>query len=110
RTRRLLKALHDPASAACVQAERALLETLGGGCHLPLGALGQIENVERKRGSKAVQSQTLRLRAVLAHPDGSLAVSHERRGSPKAPRALGRALARDLLKLGGRELLQAPLG
>ena len=34
-----LSALHDPAVARCVEAERRLLELLGGGCHLPLGCL-----------------------------------------------------------------------
>ena len=34
-----LSALHDPAVARCVGAERRLLELLGGGCHLPLGCL-----------------------------------------------------------------------
>lgn len=34
-----LSALHDPAVARCVDAERRLLELLGGGCHLPLGCL-----------------------------------------------------------------------
>ncbi len=38
RTCRLLAAVHDPVTAACVQAERLLLEKLGGGCHLALGA------------------------------------------------------------------------
>jgi hydroxymethylbilane synthase len=34
-----LAALHDPGVARCVEAERRLLELLGGGCHLPLGCL-----------------------------------------------------------------------
>jgi len=38
----LLAAIHDPATATCVNAERAVLAGLGGGCHLPLGARAQI--------------------------------------------------------------------
>jgi hydroxymethylbilane synthase len=34
-----LKTLHDHGVARCVEAERGLLERLGGGCHLPLGCL-----------------------------------------------------------------------
>jgi len=42
RVRELLGAIHDPAAAACVAAERALLAALGGGCSLPLGALATV--------------------------------------------------------------------
>ena len=55
-TRRLAH-LHDPAVARCVEAERGLLELLGGGCHLPLGCLA----TEDENG--------LRLRAVLGEID-----------------------------------------
>ncbi|MEQ8821559.1 MAG: hydroxymethylbilane synthase [Sumerlaeia bacterium] len=34
-------AIHDPVTAACVAAERAFLAALGGGCHAPVGALGE---------------------------------------------------------------------
>ena len=52
-----LTALHDPAVARCVGAERRLLEMLGGGCHLPLGCLAS----EDETG--------IRLRAVLGEID-----------------------------------------
>ena len=52
-----LTALHDPAVARCVGAERRLLEMLGGGCHLPLGCLAS----EDETG--------IRLRAVLGKID-----------------------------------------
>jgi len=52
----LLK-LHDRAVARCVEAERTLLELLGGGCHLPLGCLA----TEDENG--------LRLQAVLGDID-----------------------------------------
>jgi hydroxymethylbilane synthase len=35
----LLRPLHDPVTERCVRAERLVLEHLGGGCHLALGAL-----------------------------------------------------------------------
>lgn len=35
-------ALEDPAVAAAVRAERAVLQAMGGGCRSPLGALGEI--------------------------------------------------------------------
>ena len=52
-----LTALHDPAVARCVGAERRLLGLLGGGCHLPLGCLAS----EDETG--------IRLRAVLGEID-----------------------------------------
>ena len=52
-----IRDLHDPEIARCVQAERGLLELLGGGCHLPLGCLA----TERSDG--------LRLQAVLGEID-----------------------------------------
>lgn len=39
RAAELLGALHDAATARCVEAERLVLRHLGGGCHLALGAL-----------------------------------------------------------------------
>jgi len=52
-----LSALHDPSVARCVEAERRLLELLGGGCHLPLGCLACEENTG------------VRLQAVLGEID-----------------------------------------
>lgn len=42
----LFAAIHDSATWTCVTAERELLRQLGGGCHLALGALAQIEGDE----------------------------------------------------------------
>src|SRR4051812_15000219 len=58
-TLRLLAALDDPATRAAVEAERALLFHLGGGCQVPLGALGK------------VLGETLALRAAVLAADGS---------------------------------------
>ncbi|HHQ48869.1 MAG TPA: hydroxymethylbilane synthase, partial [Acidobacteria bacterium] len=38
-----VEALHDPGAARLVDAERRLLDLLGGGCHLPLGCLATAE-------------------------------------------------------------------
>lgn len=55
-----LAALHDPAVARCVEAERGLLELLGGGCHLPLGCL-------------ATEDETgIRLQAILGEIDDEI--------------------------------------
>ncbi|GAB4166484.1 MAG: hydroxymethylbilane synthase [Terrimicrobiaceae bacterium] len=43
-TRQVLSAIHDEDTARCVHAERAMLAALGGGCAVPLGALGELIN------------------------------------------------------------------
>lgn len=58
RAQTLLQAVHHPETAACVQAERALLAQAGGGCHLPLGALARMVD------------GTIRLRAALFDQSG----------------------------------------
>ena len=84
--------LHHPDSARAVEAERAFLEGLGGGCNVPLGAFAEVQGAE------------LWLRAVVAREDGSALLRGERRGS--RGRDLGAALAEELLARGARELLQ----
>ncbi|MEI6278808.1 MAG: hydroxymethylbilane synthase [Verrucomicrobiae bacterium] len=54
----LLAAIHHEPTARCVHAERELLQKLGGGCHMPLGARATIEN------------DRVRLLAALFEPDG----------------------------------------
>ncbi len=53
-----LAAIHHEETAACVRAERELLQSLGGGCHLPLGARAELVD------GKIV------LKAALFEPDG----------------------------------------
>jgi hydroxymethylbilane synthase len=93
RVRKFLKALHNPEVAACITAERAALEALGGGCHLPLGALGTIEQ------------KSLHLNAVLVLPDGSVAVRAAGTASVSQARRLGRTVARQILAKGGKAIL-----
>lgn len=106
RIRKLLAKIHNPDVAACVIAERETLAALGGGCHLPLGALGTIVQVKRK--------PMLRLQAALGLPDDLLAagtqlatvlVRVEDSASIAQARQLGRRVARRILVHGGREIL-----
>jgi hydroxymethylbilane synthase len=105
-TLRVLKSLHQADVAACVDAERALLEALGGGCHLPLGALGQIEVQRSGRGAAAKKKKVLALSAVLGMPDGTHIVRANTFGAVKNAWPLGRKLAKEMLELGGREILK----
>ena len=80
----LARRIEDAASRACVEAERALLAGLGGGCRVPIGALAEAEGA------------ALRLRGVVASPDGARAVFGEKVGERERPQELGRLLAEDL--------------
>lgn len=93
--RGLLAALDDAATAACVRAERAVSRALSGSCQLPLAAYATAAGAE------------IRLRGLVAMPDGTRVVRAERRGSAAAPEELGAALADSLRALGADAILAA---
>jgi hydroxymethylbilane synthase len=92
-TRALLGPLHHETSALCVRAERAFLRRLGGDCNVPVAGYATLEG-------------ELRLRGLVAHPDGTRMVRGERQGSAAAPEAVGEALAEELLGRGAEEVLR----
>lgn len=96
----LLGAIDDAATRRAVEAERAWLAAVGGGCDLPVGAYGRV-----LEGASAATAE-LHLEAMIASLDGHVVVRSEKMGSD--PAALGGALAVDLLeRCGGRSLLEA---
>ena len=86
-----LAPLHDPDTAAAVTAERAFLAGLGGGCSLPIAALG------------TVSDGTLTLTGRVLSPDGKRQIEVVGQGSE--PEALGTRLAQEALAQGAEELL-----
>lgn len=93
--RQRLVRLEDSATSACVRAERALSRALSGDCQLPLAAY-------------AVPSGTqIRLRALVAKPDGSEVVRAELSGPMTDPEKLGETLAAKLRALGADAILAA---
>jgi hydroxymethylbilane synthase len=89
-----LAAVDDPAVRRVVEAERAFLAELGGGCTLPVGAYA----VASPDGSG-----TLVMTGMVAGADGHVVLRHEAAGSDGP--ALGRAVARYLLDdAGGADL------
>ena len=82
--------LHDVPTARRVDAERALLEALGGSCNVPMGAYAD------------ANGRTLRLWGFLARPDGSRMVRAHVEGDD--PQEVGRELAEQLLEWGGAPL------
>jgi hydroxymethylbilane synthase len=90
-----LGAIDRPDAHRAVEAERAFLSRLGGGCDVPVGALATVEG------------SSLRLSALIASGDGRVLL----RDAAEAPLgqgpALGTALAERLLAAGGEDLLDA---
>lgn len=92
--RERLAAIEHPPSRAAVDAERAFLAELGGGCDLPVGALAEAEGAGR-----------LTLTGLLASLDGRIVLRHTMTDRDGA--TLGRAVARHLLDdAGGAALLE----
>jgi hydroxymethylbilane synthase len=86
--------INDAAAAAALEAERAVVETLGGGCQTPVGAL-----------ATTLDGGWIDLRAVVVALDGSRAV-HGRAAAPaQEARALGRRVGEQLLSEGADEIL-----
>lgn len=90
----LLQPLEDKKSRVEVEAERALLSALGGGCRIPIAALGQY------------QEGVLKLSACVAHPEGSQVIYAEATASPEAPVTLGQKVAHLLREKGSEDLLR----
>lgn len=95
-TRRQLAFLDDAAARATTTSERALLNQLGGGCQVPIGAFAEIHHGR------------LHLQGVVANPDGSEVLREARDGDD--PEKLGAELGDSLLRKGGDAILQAVYG
>jgi hydroxymethylbilane synthase len=93
-TSRLVAALDDHETRACVTAERALLHELQGGCQVPLGASGRIFD------------GVLRVEAAVFSADGSDYVRRDECGSPREARAIGVRLGQSLLERGADRILR----
>jgi hydroxymethylbilane synthase len=95
-TRQHLAFLDDAAARATTTCERALLNQLGGGCQVPIGALAEIRNGR------------LHLEAIVADPDGSKVLRESRDGDD--PVQLGESVGVTLLQRGGDAILEAVYG
>ena len=88
---RIREVLNHEESERAVLTERAMLRALEGGCRVPVGALGVVEG------------DLLRLRGVVASPDGALVYRGEAEG--EEPEEVGGRLARELLERGAAVVL-----
>ncbi len=94
-------ALNDAATEFAVAAERALLATVEGGCHLPVAAYAEVDELAPPR---------LHLRGSITSLDGREAVAGMRTDAPRTvaeAEAVGAGLAAELLDRGGRAILHA---
>ena len=101
-TRQHLEFLNDAAARTATTCERALLNRLGGGCQVPIGAFAEIRKDDR--GGK------LHFEAIVADPDGSKVLRESRDGNLNDPERLGKAVGETLLSRGGDEILEAVYG
>lgn len=86
--------LDEPSSRASVEAERAFLRALGGGCRVPIAAYAFCN----KDGQ-------LTLEGTVVAQDGSRQIRGCLIGEPTNPQALGENLAQQLIAQGAQELL-----
>jgi hydroxymethylbilane synthase len=95
RTRTLVAGLNDHASMAALDAERAIVRRLGGGCQMPIGAFAVTER------------DTMRVAGVVITLDGSRALRAEVHGQLTDATALGAQVGDRLLAQGAAEILSA---
>jgi hydroxymethylbilane synthase len=89
-TRRTLAAVDDAETTLRVSAERAMLEVLDGSCRTPIAGLAEVAG-----------DGALRLRALIARPDGSEVLETSRRGAAADAVAMGRDAGDELRRRAG---------
>ncbi len=95
-TRQLLAFLDDTTARATTTCERALLNKLGGGCQVPIGAFAE------------VRDGRLHLDAIVARPDGTKLLRESQDGGD--PVRLGETVGEALLRRGGDAILEEVYG
>ncbi|PKN51393.1 MAG: hydroxymethylbilane synthase [Deltaproteobacteria bacterium HGW-Deltaproteobacteria-13] len=90
---KICASLNDATTAVEVAAERSYLRALGGGCRLPIAALGKLDG------------QLLTLEGMVAAPNGTTVIREKIGGFRDDAEELGKKLAEIILEKGGRRLL-----
>ena len=90
----LLSELEDPLSRTCVDAERAFLGALGGGCRVPIAAYASCHD------------GVLELQGAVIASDGRKTLQGRLTGPMTEPVSLGKRLASQLASQGAKELLK----
>jgi hydroxymethylbilane synthase len=95
-TAQAISFMEDLAARATTSCERALLNGLGGGCQVPIGAHAEFSG------------EQLVLTAVVASPDGTRVLRE--RQLDREPQKLGESVAKQLLGKGAQEILDSIYG
>jgi len=90
-----LAPLNHESTAQAVNAERTVSRIFGGSCQIPLAAFA------------TVNGSAMRLRAMVATPDGKRIAAADAAGEADAPDALGRRIAQALRTQGAEDILSA---
>jgi hydroxymethylbilane synthase len=93
RTRELVSTITDATASVALDAERAVVSRLGGGCQMPIGAYA------------TVAGETISVAAIVIALDGSREVRATDSGSVREPGAVGIRVADSLLARGADTIL-----
>lgn len=93
-TARLVEPLNDPATEACVTAERRFLASMGGSCQIPIAALARMDR------------EAICLTGLVADIEGSRCVRLALVAPPERAASLGAALADRIRAAGGESILR----
>ena len=91
KTLNILKMVNDKESYFCIQAERALLQAIGGDCDTAVGGLAKLSN------------DKIILKSELFSNDGSKKFVAESSGNFKEAKEIGYKVGKELLKKAGRD-------
>jgi hydroxymethylbilane synthase len=94
-TRHAIAAINDREASAALDAERALVQALGGGCQMPIGGL-----------AVPFGDSSLALYASVASLDGARRIRYKKVGYRTAAVRLGQEVAEELLSSGAAEILK----
>ena len=89
----LISFLDHQETRTCVEAERAFLRALDGGCQVPIAGIAKIDGAQ------------ITIEGLVAEPDASVVLRHSMQGDIKDHVKLGEELAQKFLASGAKEIL-----
>ena len=93
KTLNILKAVNDKETYYCIQAERALLEAIGGDCDTAIGGLAKLSN------------KKITLKSELFSNDGKKKFEFQSSGHVKEAKEIGYKVGKELLKKAGTDFI-----